>query len=240
MKQFYRLLNPYENMLFSNSYACFCGNSYPLIQMAEIDCNSNCTGNFTQKCGGFSKNSVYCLDPPCETKEQQRLIGINSNSFTPSRNNFTFGITNKLSQITLICLNDSTVRLRVNYSDGQSIETNFMNDLESMSDLVNITIYFANKKLSSINDKLQICVQDLLTTIITCSGCDSSTASYTFFVSSLNTTQLIAFYDSFNSTLYSLKQFGVNWQGRTITNYCQKYKILFLNSILLTSRSACF
>ena len=203
-----------------NSNQCFCGNSYPLIQTAEIDCNASCTGNSTQKCGGYRKNSVYCLDPPCETKEQQRLIGLSGLSYLPSKNNFTFGLTNKLSQITLICSNITTVGLKFNYSDGKLVDTNFMNDLTSMNVLRNITIDFTNKKLSSLNDKLQICEQDLLTTIITCSGCDSSTASYTFFVSSLNLTQLIVFYDKFNSTFYSLKQFGVNWQGKNIERFC--------------------
>ena len=203
--------------IFINSYHCFCDNSYPLIQVAEDQCNMNCTGNATQNCGSIYRNSLYCLNPPCNTKTQQRIIG-SSGSWTLGQQNLTISLTtdgqNKPGQISLTCSSISTVGLRVNYSNGQSIETNFANDMASMSSLRNMKIDFTNKKLSGLNDKLQICVQDLLTTIITCSGCDSSAASYTFFVSSLNVSQLTAYYDKLGSTFYSLKQFGVSWQGK--------------------------
>ena len=43
-----------------NGQNCFCVNKFPTIDiLPESDCNSPCTGDPTQKCGGSHKWNVY-------------------------------------------------------------------------------------------------------------------------------------------------------------------------------------
>ena len=122
-----------------------------MSQVDENQCNMNCSGNALQKCGSIGRNSVYCLNPPCETTKQHRFIGSNY-TWTPMKKNFTFDLStngqNKLSQIVMNCSVSRTVGLQVVYSDGQSIQTYFNNDVASLSPLTAVKVNFTNKKFA--------------------------------------------------------------------------------------------
>ena len=48
------------NWIFQRSQ-CWCGNSYGKYGQFPNDCNSKCSGNKNQECGGGWRNSIYSL-----------------------------------------------------------------------------------------------------------------------------------------------------------------------------------
>lgn len=61
-----------------------CGDSYGRYKkLNEINCNNNCTGNSSQKCGGYWINSVYEItgfDPKTNVKEFEKYMSTSLNN----------------------------------------------------------------------------------------------------------------------------------------------------------------
>ncbi len=51
--------------IFQKSYACFCADTYGSQGLAT-NCNTPCTGNTNEICGGSYANSVYSASSQCQ------------------------------------------------------------------------------------------------------------------------------------------------------------------------------
>ena len=61
-----------------NGYQCFCDDYYPAVETLKLECNTPCSGNTYEHCGGFWRMNVYSTTHPIKLSlpEVKELIAI--------------------------------------------------------------------------------------------------------------------------------------------------------------------